>query len=678
MRSATVLAILSFALLLAPACGGGKSTSHTGTGGGGTGGSAPCAPGQVTAADGTCFDVGLSACAAIFVDPDGVCRPTLDKCPKGKLPKFDIGCVDVGIAGCATEFMEADGICHVRMDKCAAGTFAVPQKGCVPIDGPDGCGTTAWGAIPDDPGNVYVDPSYAGTDGDGSQAKPFHTIAAALAAVGAGGRIALAAGTYTEPVAVSSDVEIAGRCASMVTIGGNDGDATLPKIVHVTGGTVKLRGITLTGDGIGLYAEGGAAVTLDRAVIQGALLAGAVVDGSKLDVTSSVVRDTRGDNLSDWNFLGNGFGISAILGSQVTVTDSAVVANHTAGLHALDDMTTLTVKDTLIEGTRVSYVEGDGIAVEIFGDTYDTGVKVDVDAVAIVDSETYGMAIRRSAAGTPVVTAQSFVIEGTPGTGDVKAQSAVWTMGGSIELHRGITTRSLAGVESFFYDLDNVSKVTVDQVLMKDGGLYSGDGTIDLTDSTIVDAFPPAIFLAPDQIADMILGNIHFQAQRVLVETPGGMSDALYGYGFFVGGNADAQLDSVFVSKARAAGVLASQQATVKATRTVFSAIQTGKFYVSGMDVAEAGDGFVAADHAKVTLDGVRVEECARVGMLFDGVQGTVTKSLSTKNKFGVVFQGKSAPAIDSASSFVDNSDQNKVESGDLAVPTAPAPVPPG
>src|SRR4051812_35623373 len=98
MHRVRFLSLLSFAFLLAPACGGGgTSSSSTGTGGGG-GGAAPCAPSQVTAADGTCFDVGLRGCAAVFVDQDGVCRPSLDKCPAGKLPKFDVGCVDVGIA----------------------------------------------------------------------------------------------------------------------------------------------------------------------------------------------------------------------------------------------------------------------------------------------------------------------------------------------------------------------------------------------------------------------------------------------------------------------------------------------------------------------------------------------------------------------------------------------------
>lgn len=684
MRFASWTTALGLAFLFA-ACGGKSSTStSSGSGGsgatggsGGTGGFAACAPGQGQAADGTCFDVGLQGCAAMFVDPDGVCRPTLDKCPMGKLPKMAEGCADVGIPSCAADFLEADGICHVSTAKCAAGTFAVPQKGCVSLDGPDGCGTDTWGLIADDPGNVYVDASYGGGSSDGSKAKPFTTIAGAMAVVGIGGRIVLAAGDYAEPVTVSHDLKIAGRCASMVTVHGDDGDATLPKVIHATAGSLAIRGITVSGEGVGVYAEGGAVVTLDNVVIQDAKLAGAIAaDMAQLSVAFSLVRDTRADNFSDFSMLGNGFGISATLGSTVTVTDSALTGNKTAGLHVIDTGTTLTVKDTLVEGTRSSYLEGDGIAVEIFGDTYDTGVNLDISATAIVDSESYGMKIARSAVGTPVVKVTDFVIEGTPGTGAIIAQSAIWLSGASVELHRGVTARSMAAVESTFYDIDNHATLVMDQMLMRDGELYAGDGTITITDAAFVDALPPALFLAPDQIADMILGDIHLDAQRVIVDSPGGSSGALYGYGVYLGGNADAKFDSLFVTKARAAGLLANQTATVSATHTTFSATQTGKFYVDNQE-AEAGDGLVAADQATITLDGVRVEQCARVGLLFDAAKGTITRSLSTKNAFGVVLQDSAMPVIDKLSEFAQNSQQDMLGGGDLSVPTSPAASPP-
>src|SRR5262245_50244604 len=116
-------------------------------------------------------------------------HPSISKCPAGMIPKFDEGCVPVGIQDCAEIFMEDDGLCHPTMDKCVEpGTFAVPQLGCVPIDGPDGCGSGTWGNIQEDPNveTIWVDPSVA-TSGDGSKANPVKTIAEALAAVPEGG-----------------------------------------------------------------------------------------------------------------------------------------------------------------------------------------------------------------------------------------------------------------------------------------------------------------------------------------------------------------------------------------------------------------------------------------------------------------------------------------------------------
>jgi hypothetical protein len=232
-------------------------------------------------------------------------------------------------------------------------------------------------------------------------------------------------------------------------------------------------------------------------------------------------------------------------------------------------------------------------------------------------------------------------------------------------------------VETTYYDMDNVAKVTLDRMLMRDGELYAGDGTITITDAAFVDALPPALFLAPDQIADQILGQLHLDAQRLIVETPGGSTGAAYGYGLYLGGNADAKLDALFVTKAHAAGLLANQTATVSATHSTFSATQTGTFYVDDTNTAEAGDGLVAADQATITLDGVRVEGCARVGLFFDATKGTISRSLSTRNAFGVVLQDAAMPVIDKLSEFVANTQQNELGGGDLAVPTTPAAAPP-
>src|SRR5262249_55503755 len=152
-----------------------------------------------------------------------------------------------------------------------AGTYALPQKGCVSIDGPEGCGTGPWGNIPDGPNNVYVDPTNMGMSPDGSKQNPVTTIAAALALVKPGGRIALAAGQYKEPVTVTSSLEIDGRCPSQVTIDGSTGDPNVPTVIWAQTGALTLRGVRVSGDGVGVLVSSTQPATIDTVEIDGAM-----------------------------------------------------------------------------------------------------------------------------------------------------------------------------------------------------------------------------------------------------------------------------------------------------------------------------------------------------------------------------------------------------------------------
>ena len=219
MRRHAATFALALAALLLSACGDGTEES----GGTGRAGSS-CPSGQITGPDGAGLPVGIQGCAELFIEDDGLCHPSMDKCPPGTIPKLTEGCIPVGIPGCAELFMEEDGLCHPSMDKCPAGSFAVPTEGCVPIDGEQGCGSGTWGNIAAGPGTVWVDPAYGAGGSDGSQAAPYTTIAAALAAVAPGGRVALAAGDYDEPVSITKPLELVGRCPSMVTIRGTTTD----------------------------------------------------------------------------------------------------------------------------------------------------------------------------------------------------------------------------------------------------------------------------------------------------------------------------------------------------------------------------------------------------------------------------------------------------------------------
>src|SRR5262245_55881407 len=232
------------------ACGGDETEVVGGQGGGGA-----CPSGHVEAPGGGCMPVGIQGCADMFLDEDGLCHPSDDKCPPGTIPKFSEGCIPVGISNCAPEFVEADGHCYPSPDKCAADSFPVPTEGCVAIDG-EGCGSGTWGNIADAPATIWVDPSYAGGDSDGSQLKPMTSIADALALVSAGGRVALAQGSYAEALAIVSPVEIVGRCPSLVQVSGAAPTPLgIPAIVFANGvqGLV-LRNLRIGGAGDGVLA----------------------------------------------------------------------------------------------------------------------------------------------------------------------------------------------------------------------------------------------------------------------------------------------------------------------------------------------------------------------------------------------------------------------------------------
>ncbi|KYF87396.1 nuclease [Sorangium cellulosum] len=367
-------------------------------------GTPPCARGHVLGPGGACMPVGIQGCAELFVGKDDLCRPSMAQCPPGTIPKFDEGCIPVGLPRCAPELVGDDGLCRPAMAKCPAGTFATPEAGCVSVDGPDGCGRGPWGGVPRAPGNVYVDPSYAGADGDGSEARPVTTLEAALERVADGGTIALADGTYDEPAVITRPVAIAGRCASRVRIRGVSPLVVPPAIVAVLGaGEVTLRGLEIGGDGAGVVAKGSSAVTLERVHIKGAANAGVLSgDGARVSVAESWIEGTRA------GAAGDGMGALADAGGALFVRESAVTGSRAAGVAALYAGASAAVVGSLVEGTSPSerLRDGEGIVAR-------DGAEVSVERTAVVGNRLSGIV----ATGSASATISGVLVEGTmPGS----------------------------------------------------------------------------------------------------------------------------------------------------------------------------------------------------------------------------------------------------------------------
>ncbi|MGK3993358.1 right-handed parallel beta-helix repeat-containing protein [Sorangium sp. So ce1024] len=378
-----------------------------------------CARGHVLGPGGACMPVGIQGCAAQFVEDDGLCHPSMAKCPAGTIPKFDEGCIPVGIPRCAKELVGDDGLCRPTMAKCPAGTFATPEAGCVPVDGPDGCGPGRWGSAARAPGTLHVDPSYAGADGDGSEARPVTTLAAALELAADGGTIALAEGTYDEPLVVTRPLAIVGACPSRVRIRGVTPLIHPPAIVAVLGaGEVTLRGVEIGGDGAGVVATGGSAVALERVHVNGAAHVGVLADrGARISVAQSWIEGTRPGSAGD------GAGALASAGGALSLKESAVTGNHGAGVAAHQAGSTAAVIGSLVEGTLSTELQRDGQGIVVRD-----GAEASIEASAVVGNRLAGIFTMTGGSATVA----GVLVAGTiPGLHDVSFGVGVYASEGS-------------------------------------------------------------------------------------------------------------------------------------------------------------------------------------------------------------------------------------------------------
>jgi hypothetical protein len=312
-----------------------------------------CPLGQIPLFNEGCQPIGIPDCAPMFIDPeDGHCKPSRDLCPVGQIPKIDTGCQAIGIPDCHPDFLQADtGLCIPNQALCDPGHIAVPSDGCVSLEPPGGCGDGTWGNIEALPGDVYVDAAYVGETSDGTRATPYPSLAQALEVVEEGGRIALAAGEYTDGIAFTESTSVVGRCSSMVSITGIEPSLSgFNAVIQVRAGSEStLRDLTVSGEGVGINVVQKSSVTLERVVIANTVGAGLLAAGAQTVVTGSDVHITGAHPSQDTTYA---IAVKVEGGASVTLNRAAITQTTGYGLRLMDPGTTfvgheLAVTETL-------------------------------------------------------------------------------------------------------------------------------------------------------------------------------------------------------------------------------------------------------------------------------------------------------------------------------------------
>ncbi|MBK8011285.1 MAG: DUF1565 domain-containing protein [Deltaproteobacteria bacterium] len=214
----------------------------------------------------------------------------------------------------------------------------------------------------------------ASPTGDGSQANPFPSIGAALAAVPAGALVAVAKGEYDEALRLDRDVEIRGACAAETVIRAVGTDVVRIEGVNGSVVGVKIEDLSLEGKGSGLVAEGSTGssltvtlrgVSVERPTGYGIRLAGATADVEDVRIlgagsTSLMVESTRAEirNLSISEGQGQGIEVatSSVSIERLLVEDvigSGLRAGPGARLHLRELFVSETDSWSFASGTFV-------------------------------------------------------------------------------------------------------------------------------------------------------------------------------------------------------------------------------------------------------------------------------------------------------------------------------------
>ena len=268
----------------------------------------------------------------------------------------------------------------------------IDSTSCVPV-GPCPAGEYADG-LPTD-GVLFV---RSGATGRGTLGDPFGTIAEALAVARSGDTIALARGSYDEPITLPDGVAIVGACPGETHLRWSGIDASRPVVFVTAGDSARLEGVTIGPvGGVGIVANG--ALRLARVIVQQPVGAGILVTTiGSVSGEDVVVRGTtpRGGTSGGMGVIVDGGTLNA---SRWVVRDNVRNGVRIDGGNAtLEDLVAIDNAgvEPLLQGSGVQLISGtmtlrradlrgaDNVALEVTGGVA-TAEDVFIDEATVVD-----------------------------------------------------------------------------------------------------------------------------------------------------------------------------------------------------------------------------------------------------------------------------------------------------
>lgn len=212
------------------------------------------------------------------------------------------------------------------------------------------CGTGDWTVPPGGGDVLYVRPGE--TNGAGSMASPFGTIAEALAHARPGVTVALSKGRFEESVRLPGGISLAGACAADTVI---EPSAPPGPVVAVSGGSARIANLTIRGGLTGVSVSALGAASIEEAIVERATIVAIEAAGPGAQVSLRRV-------------LSRGCGqiCLALTSATASVSASILDGGSNYGIFALSS--TLSVSRSIVRngnaGTGVALHEGSRASIE--------------------------------------------------------------------------------------------------------------------------------------------------------------------------------------------------------------------------------------------------------------------------------------------------------------------------